>query len=120
MTPYILIPSTLTKGEWMLQIPPLDPDGFESRGALLAKALRGRYAREIRGFYFTPGRGRKWEILFAADFTARPADCKGGWRFMHTNAPRSGVPLNDAMYLARAILAARPAIAPLLPTMEVA
>lgn len=117
---YTLSPSTQTKGEWSLEIRLLDDAGFETRGAILARALRGRYAREMRRFYFTPGRARKWEALYCAGLTARPADCKGGWRFMHPNAPRAGLPLNDAMYFARAILAARPASVPASPTLEVA
>jgi hypothetical protein len=117
---YTLSPSTACKGEWSLAIRLLDDQGFETPGALLARALRGRYARELRVFHFTPGRARKWEVLNKAGFTARPADCKGGWRFMHPNAPRAGLPLNNAMYLARAILAARPSPAPAPLTLEVA
>lgn len=117
---YQLVPSPFTKHELMLQIPPLDPDGFESRGSLLARALRGRYAREIRGFYFTPARARKWESLYAANFTARPADCKGGWRFVHASGPRGGMPLPDAVFFARAILAERAPAPKVAPALEVA
>lgn len=120
MNPYTLQPSVLTRNESMLQVPPLDPDGFDSRGALLAKALKGRYAREIRGFYLTPGRARKWETLFAAGFTARAAGCKGGWRFGHPGGPRGGMPLNDAMYLAKAIVGARAPVQAPTKTIEVA
>lgn len=118
MTTYTLTPPVLWKHDWALQVPLLDSDGFESRGALLAKALRGRYAGEARTFYFTPARARKWEILYQAGFTAI---CRRNlWRFVHRDGPRGGMPLNDAMYFARAILAARPAPVAPIKTLEVA
>jgi hypothetical protein len=117
---YTLTAPSYRKDEWLLQIPPLDPDGFDSRGALLAKALKGRYAREVRGFYFTPARAHKWEALYLAGFTAKVADCKRGWRFVHAAGPRGGMPLSDAIYFARAIAAVKPAPTAEAKTLEVA
>lgn len=114
MTAYTLTPSAITKHEMALRIDLLNPDGTESRGAILARALRGRYAREDRLFYFTLARARKWEALYMADFSAKSADCREGWRFLHAAGPKSGMQMKDAMVVARAVNAARPKAQPLI------
>lgn len=114
-----LSPSPYTRNELMLQVTPAELQDPDCRGILLARAVGGRWAREIHGFYFTPGRGRKWECLYAAGFTARPAQCLGGWRFIHPSGPRNGMLLHDAMRIGRAIMAERKPAAPNpIPALE--
>lgn len=108
MTDYTLTPPAKSSDdEFALAIPLLRPDGYEHRGALLAKALRGRWAPGSRCFYLTRGRAPKWETLYLAGFTARQTSQDRLWRFC---APGSQV----ALRLDHAMIAAR------ARTMEVA
>lgn len=110
MDTYTLAPSLLTKGEFSLSVPLLTPEGHESRGALLARALRGRYAQEVRCFYLTPSRARKWETLYKSGFTARQrriATDVTVWRFVR---PDTGGDLVLARALNRAILGSAPVV----------
>ncbi len=95
MTPYTLSPSLVTKHEMQLRIPLLDDDGYESRGAILAKALRGRYACEMKCFYLTPKRAQKWETLYRAGFAARQqrCGCDYVWRFIAPPVPVRPAPM---------------------------
>ena len=107
---YTLSPSTITKHEFALRVLLLAADGRESRGATLAKALRGRYARETHCFYLTPSRARKWELLYKAGFCARQRRCGHDyvWRFAHPFDLGRFLPLVDAVRRSEAILAGAP------------
>ncbi len=80
---YKLAQSEFTKDEMRLQIAPLDSAGYESRGAALALALRGRYAQEQHCWFLTPARAKKWQALYDAGFAAVLVKSNRGsfWRF---------------------------------------
>lgn len=106
MTPYTLTPSAIDRGESCLVIDLLDPKGQETRGALLARAVGGRYAPGSRCFYFTPARVRKWELLYKTGFSARAGMLRGEyrWKFNHPGAP-------GGFTQTQAIIAAKVAVA---------
>ncbi len=100
MEKYILEKSPVTNDETMLTIAPLDSQGFESRGVLLAKALRGRYATTERHLFMTPARAGKWILLFKAGFSAEKTP--KGWMFIRPGF-RCRFPLHDAIRVAHAL-----------------
>lgn len=102
MTAYTLQPSTLTKHEHCLTIALLDAQGIETRGAVLAKAIGGRYAREGRCFYMTEAKARRWELLYRAGFSAERGMFRGEyrWKFTHP-ARRGGMKVGEATWVAR-------------------
>lgn len=118
-TPYTLTPSLITKGEICLKVPLLDDRGYESRGATLARALHGRYAPEMRCFYFTPCRAKKWELLYRAGFFARLTPKWSLCRFRHRSNVARGMELADAVAMASAITEALPHPKPAEIEMEI-
>jgi hypothetical protein len=105
MNEYTLTESLITKDEMSLSCEVLGPDGFETRAAVLARSLRGRFAKEARCFYFTPVRARKWELLYRHGFWASQKQIGGAvlWRWHHRALPKGGMELADAMQFARAL-----------------
>ena len=93
MNDYTLTKSTCTINEMELTIHPCD----DTRGADLARAMRGRFARARGVWYMTPARAKKWELLYGAGF--RIVDCnarKGkAQKFTHPNHRRK-LTLQDA------------------------
>lgn len=69
----------------VLHAPKLTPQGYETQASALATALRGRWSRELRCWFFTPGRAKKWVLLHDAGFW--PDDKSSELRFIN---PRLG------------------------------
>ena len=90
--------------ESQIKIAPLDAQGYDSRGATLAKALHGRWARGSGVFFITPARAKKWEVLFRAGFTAIKVNNNTDpvWRFVREGFTEK-FPLHDAMKIARVL-----------------
>lgn len=69
MTPeYSISPARYAKGMMIVHCP--STDGYKTRAAYLACALKARYTNRCNGYVMSPAKARKFEVLYADGWDA--------------------------------------------------